>query len=157
MNAADARGASWGRRAIRSESNHAGGVGLNSRGNAEENVMPTYDARSTHLYRPVNDIAGLPAEPIPITDHVLLPWEKRCHALLECLNIRRYVSTEEKRRAVEDMGATIYAALTYYEKWAMCAANVLLTKGLITSDGLAQKIHDVRDRLSDPNLGERAP
>jgi hypothetical protein len=108
--------------------------------------MATHDTRSDLLYRPVNDIAGLPGEPIQITDHVLLPWEKRCHALLECLNLRRHVSTEEKRRAVEDMGATIYAALTYYEKWVMCATNTLLDKGLITSDELAEKIREVRAR-----------
>jgi hypothetical protein len=105
------------------------------------------DERSAHLYHPVNDVAGAEAPPIRIADHVLLPWEKRCHALLETFNARGVISTEEKRRGVEDMGQTIYAALTYYEKWAMCAANTLMNKGHITADELAARVHEVRARL----------
>lgn len=105
-----------------------------------------HDPRSSLLFHPVNDFGGQPGESLQITDHVLLPWEKRCHALLECLNWRGAVTMEEKRRGVEDMGATIYASLTYYEKWAMCAANVLMTKGLITPDELATKLAEVRAR-----------
>ena len=52
-------------------------------------------------------------------------------------------------RGIEDMGQTIYAALTYYEKWAMCAANVLVTKGHFTPDELAQKIAQVKRRFED--------
>lgn len=108
------------------------------------------DERTSHLYHPVNDLAGNPALPIAATDHVLLPWEKRCHALLETFNARGVISMEEKRRGVEDMGQTIYAALTYYEKWAMSAANTLLNKGLLTPDELANKIAEVRARVGAP-------
>ena len=101
------------------------------------------DDRTSHLYHPVNDLAGGLAAPIAITDHALLPWEKRCHALLETFNARGVITMEEKRRGVEDMGQTIYAALTYYEKWVMCAANLLMTKGHITSDELADKVAEV--------------
>jgi len=109
--------------------------------------MLKLDERSTHLFHPVNDLAGAQGMPIAMTDHVLLPWEKRCHALLETFNARGVISMEEKRRGVEDMGQTIYAALTYYEKWAMCATNVLLTKGHITADELAAKLAEVRTRF----------
>ncbi|MFT3699329.1 MAG: nitrile hydratase subunit alpha [Kofleriaceae bacterium] len=107
---------------------------------AESSVM---DARTSHLYHSVNDLAGAATTPIAITDHQLLPWEKRCHALLETFNARGVISMEEKRRGVEDMGQTIYAALTYYEKWVMCAANLLMAKGHITSDELADKVAEV--------------
>lgn len=107
------------------------------------------DERTQHLYHPVNDVAGNPGPPIAITDHQLLPWEKRCHALLETLNALGVLSMEEKRRGIEDMGQTIYAALTYYEKWAMCAANVLINKGLITPDQLSAKLIEVHARFEE--------
>jgi len=119
-------------------------------GTAPRDVMPNLDERANHLYRPVNDLAGAPAPPVVQTDHVLLPWEKRCHALLETFNARGVISMEEKRRGVEDMGQTIYAALTYYEKWAMCAANTLMNKGFISADELAAKVAEVRARFEAP-------
>jgi hypothetical protein len=82
-----------------------------------------------------------------ITEHDLAPWEKRTHALLECLYWRGVVSMEEKRRGIEDLGQTIYAGLTYYEKWALTAANRLMDKGLITQDELAKRMDEVRARL----------
>ncbi|HEY4055457.1 MAG TPA: nitrile hydratase subunit alpha, partial [Kofleriaceae bacterium] len=84
-------------------------------------------------------------------DHQLLPWEKRCHALLETFNARGVISMEEKRRGIEDMGQTIYAALTYYEKWVMCAANLLMSKGHITSDELTAKVNELH-ALQDVEL-----
>jgi hypothetical protein len=111
--------------------------------------MQELNERAKLLYRTVNDLGGLPREPLNLTEHPLLPWEKRCHALLESLNARGVVSMEEKRRGIEDMGQTIYAALTYYEKWAMCAANVLITKGHFTPDELAQKIAQVKRRFEE--------
>jgi len=105
------------------------------------------DEKSAMLHRMVSDIGGLPAEPLNITDHQLLPWEKRCHAFLETLAFLGVMSTEEKRRYVEDMGQTIYAALSYYEKWIMTASNFLVTKGYITPDELAAKIAEVRKRF----------
>ena len=52
-----------------------------------------------------NDIGGLESGPIPMVDHELLPWEKRCHALLDILDVHKIVNTEEKRRGVEDLGS----------------------------------------------------
>jgi hypothetical protein len=111
--------------------------------------MSKLDERESMLYRPVNDLGGLPAPPLNLTEHALKPWEKRCHALLETMNKFGVLSQEEKRRGIEDMGKTIYAALTYYEKWAMCAANLLMTKGHFTADELAAKVSEVRARFEE--------
>jgi hypothetical protein len=99
------------------------------------------------LPQPPNDFGGLPGDPMVLTEHELAPWEKRTHALLECLYWRGVVSMEEKRRGVEDLGQTLYAGLPYYEKWAVVAASRLMDKGLITQDELATKMDEVRARL----------
>ena len=105
--------------------------------------MPQYPK----LPGPVNDFGGHPAEPIVVADHELAPWEKRTHATLECLYWRGTMSMEEKRAAIEDLGATIYVGLTYYQKWITGAARRLLAKGLITQDELDAKIAEVRARF----------
>jgi len=102
---------------------------------------------SEPLPQPVNDFGGLPAPPMVIADHELAPWEKRCHATLECLYWRQVMSMEEKRRAVEDLGQTLYADLSYYQKWALGAAQHLMNKGLVTQDELAAKMDEVRARM----------
>jgi hypothetical protein len=101
-----------------------------------------------NLPTPVNDFGGLPAEPLVIAEHELAPWEKRCHANLETLYWRGVVSMEEKRRGIEDLGQTVYAGLTYYQKWALASAHLLLEKGLITQDELAAKMDEVRARMA---------
>ena len=93
-----------------------------------------------------NDIGGLPAERIQQTDHVLLPWEKRCHALADVLDFHKIINTEEKRRGVEELGRDAYDKLTYYERWVLAACNLLLAKGLITSEELARKLDQIRER-----------
>jgi hypothetical protein len=109
--------------------------------------MPTPDEL---IQRAASDLGGRPAEPLAITDHELLPWEKRCHALLDVLDQHKLVNTEEKRRGVEDLGGEIYAQLTYYEKWIVAAANVLMQKGVLTPDEIARKLEAVKARHEAP-------
>jgi hypothetical protein len=103
---------------------------------------------SQPLPQPVKDFGGLPAPPVVITEHALAPWEKRCHATLETLYWRQVMSQEERRKAIEDLGGTIYAGLAYYQKWALAVANHLMDKGLITQDELAAKMAEVRARMA---------
>jgi len=99
--------------------------------------MPEADELIKHA---ASDLGGRPAEPLVIGDHELLPWEKHCHALLDVLDRYKLVNTEEKRRGVDDLGGEIYGHLTYYEKWIVSAVNVLLQKGILTPDELAQQL-----------------
>lgn len=97
--------------------------------------------------RGANDLGGLPTEPIVVSDHELLPWEKRCHALLDVLADNRVLNTEEKRRGIDDLGSELLGKLTYYEKWVLAASNVLMQKAILTSDEIAQRVEAVHDRL----------
>jgi hypothetical protein len=93
-----------------------------------------------------NDIGGLPADRIERTDHVLEPWEKRCHALADVLDFHKIINTEEKRRGVESLGAELVGKLTYYERWIVVFANILFQKGVLTPDDLARKMEEVERR-----------
>jgi hypothetical protein len=95
-----------------------------------------------------NDIGGLPAERIEQVDHVLEPWEKRCHALADVLDFHKILNTEEKRRGVEALGAELIGKLTYYERWIVVFANILFEKAILTPDELARKMEEVSARHS---------
>jgi hypothetical protein len=95
-----------------------------------------------------NDIGGQDAGPIAITDHELLPWEKRCHALLDILDVHKIVNTEEKRRGVEELGSQMIGKLGYYERWIVSAVNVLLQKRILTPDEIGRKTEEVAARLA---------
>lgn len=96
-----------------------------------------------------NDIGGLPADRIVQTDHVLEPWEKRCHALADVLDYHKIISTEEKRRGVESLGSDLVGKLTYYERWIVAFANILFQKQVLAPDELAKKMEEVAARYPE--------
>jgi Nitrile hydratase beta subunit len=107
--------------------------------------MTASETLVTHL---PTDLGGGAAGPIAITDHELLPWEKRCHALLDILDVHKIVNTEEKRRGVEELGSEIIGKLGYYERWIVAATNLLLQKRILTPDEIARKTEEVAARMA---------
>ncbi|WP_025659688.1 SH3-like domain-containing protein [Rhizobium sp. IBUN] len=101
------------------------------------------------LKRLPNDVGGQEAPKIEQTDHELLPWEKRCHALADVLDFHKIINTEEKRRGVEALGSEMVAKLTYYERWIAAFANIAFQKRLITPEELARQMSAVEDRWRD--------
>ena len=96
-----------------------------------------------------NDIGGAPAGPIDRTEHDLLPWEKRCHALADVLDFKKIINTEEKRRGVEALGSDMIGKLSYYERWIVAFADILFQKGILTPEELARKMDEVEARFAD--------
>jgi len=92
------------------------------------------------------DLGGLPAGPIQQVDHVLEPWEKRCHALADVLDFHKIINTEEKRRGVEALGSEMVGKLSYYERWITTFANILFQKAILAPDELAEKMKQVAAR-----------
>ena len=109
----------------------------------------------TLITRLPNDIGGLAAAPIERTDHVLAPWEKRCHALADVLDFHKLINTEEKRRGVEALGNEIIGKLSYYERWIVTFANILFQKGVLTPEDLANRMREVEMRIASDD--EDAP
>lgn len=105
--------------------------------------------RPESVVRLPNDLGGVPAGPIARIDHPMQPWEKRCHALADVLDARKLVSTEEKRRGVEALGAQLIGALTYYERWAVCFAQHFFAKGVLTPKEVADRMEILTARLTE--------
>ena len=105
------------------------------------------------------DLGGLPADSIQQVDHALEPWEKRCHALADVLDFRKIINTEEKRCGVEALGAEMIGKLTYYERWIVAFANILLRKQILTPTEVALKMQELEERwpAAGTDSGEAEP
>lgn len=95
-----------------------------------------------------NDIGGFEAGAVARVEHLLEPWEKRCHALADVLDFKKLINTEEKRKGVEALGETLIGQLPYYERWIVAFANIAFTKGYFTPTELAEKMAEVEGRSS---------
>lgn len=94
----------------------------------------------------VHDVGGQPDAPEPFLEKVEEDWEMRTYIFCECLAWRGWWNAEERRRAENDLGATLYFGLPYYARWVTVAAKTMINKGLITPDELSAKIDEVRAR-----------
>lgn len=101
--------------------------------------------------RAYHDLGGRPGGPIDRTERVLEPWEKRVDAMVQLLSApeRGIVRVDELRRAIEGLGAEEYDRLTYYERWMAAVVNLLLEKGVLTTEELGRKLDEIRDRDRD--------
>jgi hypothetical protein len=95
----------------------------------------------------LHDVGGQPDLPVPFLEKVEEQWEMDTYVTCECLGWRGAWNSEERRRAENDLGATLYFGLPYYARWATVAAKTLIDKGLITPDELSAKLDEVRARL----------
>jgi hypothetical protein len=105
---------------------------------------------SNEAYAPlrhvVHDVGGQPDAPVPYLDKEEADWELRTYVLCEVLAWRGVWNSEVRRRAENDLGATLYYGLPYYGRWITVAAKTLVDKGLVTVSELAAKIDEVRAR-----------
>jgi hypothetical protein len=105
---------------------------------------------SNESYAPLrhvlHDVGGQPDAPVPYLDKQEADWELRTYVLCEVLAWRGVWNSEARRRAENDLGATLYYGLPYYGRWITVAAKTLVDKGLVTVSELAAKIDDVRAR-----------
>jgi hypothetical protein len=87
-----------------------------------------------------HDMGGRPSsEPLNLEEHTLADWEVLADALSVALGASGLRSTDELRRAMEDMPADDYLSLSYYERWVRGTEQLLIEKGVLTSDEIDRK------------------
>lgn len=96
----------------------------------------------------LHDVGGQPDLPVEYREKEEEAWEMNTYVTCECLGWRGVWNSEERRRAENDLGATLYFGLPYYARWATVAAKTLVNKGYITPDELSAKLDEVRARLA---------
>jgi nitrile hydratase len=103
------------------------------------------------MKRAQHDLGGvepLASELIERHEHALTHFDKNVDALMYLLSSRRIIRVDELRRAIESFTPEEYRRLSYYEKWLRAMHDLLVEKGMLSKDDLAQKIAILRARAS---------
>jgi len=91
--------------------------------------------------RNVHDIGGLDFGAVPLADHEMVDWAKRCNGLSLALRRKRLATLDEQRRHVESLGAS-YHQHEYFERQLLAWAQIVIDRGLITSAELGRMLAD---------------
>jgi Nitrile hydratase beta subunit len=91
-----------------------------------------------------HDMGGRPSDqPINNAEHALADWEIVADAVAQALGARGIRTTDESRRAMEDMPPEDYLSLSYYERWVRGTEQLLVEKGILSSEEIDRKMADV--------------
>jgi len=90
----------------------------------------------------INDIGGEDWGPIPLTQKETPDWAKLSTALRAALGDQGagLVNLHEGRRAREEMGYERYHALGYFEMGMQAIYDILVQKGVVTEQEVADRI-----------------
>ena len=103
----------------------------------------------------IHDIGGKVSDSnneINISDPPLTHWEKGIHALLVILSTFKpspLLTTDELRRAVENLEPSAYHNWDYYSKWAVCITQLLIERVVITETELYVELYG-ENRIDSP-------
>ncbi|WP_439155750.1 ScnB-like protein [Yoonia sp.] len=110
------------------------------------------DTTETYSGRRWHDMGGNAAGPIPTDDHDYALWEKRVDALMMIATAKGHFTVDGLRRVLEDMPASSFEQMTYYERWIASVNQNLIEAGIYTTAELARRMTDVAAR--GPTYGE---
>ena len=94
------------------------------------------------MKKSINDIGGEDWGPIPLTQKETPDWAKLSTALRAALGDKGagLVNLHEGRRAREEMGYERYHALGYFEMGMQAIYDILVQKGVVTEQEVADRI-----------------
>lgn len=91
-------------------------------------------------------MGGLPAGRVERREHEYAEWERRVDAMSVVLLLRKLVTVDERRRAIETLAPPDYDRLGYYERWVIALGQTLIQRGLLTTSELKDKMLEVERR-----------
>jgi hypothetical protein len=98
------------------------------------------------IERSHHDMGGLPAGKVEPTEHDYPEWERRIDAMVQLLRGGGKITVDELRKNIEALPPEAYDKLSYYEKWISSLTQTLIQRGVITTEELAHKMAEVRER-----------
>lgn len=101
--------------------------------------------------RRTHDMGGDPeAGSIDRSEHQLDDWELLADALNQVAGVKGLKTTDETRRAREDMESEGYLSMSYYERWIASLETVLVEKGVMTREEIDRKVKELEERWGEP-------
>ena len=96
----------------------------------------------------VHDLGGSPGGPIYRGQHEVEDWERLADAITTALDGKGIKTTDEHRRAIESLEN--YYELSYYERWIAGTEELLVEKGILTSEEIDEGAEEIGRRWSGP-------
>ena len=98
-----------------------------------------------------HDLGGQPGGgPIDREEHQLADWEILADGVSTALGAAGIRTTDESRRAREDMPPELYPQLTYYERWTYSTEQNLIERGILTREEIDRKVAELEERWGEP-------
>ena len=95
-------------------------------------------------------MGGLPAGKVEYTEHDYELWERRADALMMILSgikgAKLMITVDELRKNIERLPPDAYEAMNYYDRWVSSITQTLIERGVITTEELARKMAEIRER-----------
>jgi nitrile hydratase subunit beta len=93
------------------------------------------------MERAVHDRGGWPIDaPIDRSEHELADWEILMDAIVNALEDRGVMNTDEMRRGIESMPLAEYERASYYERWLFSTEANLTEKGILAPGELDERV-----------------
>lgn len=95
-------------------------------------------------------MGGLPAGKVEPTEHDYAQWERRVDALMVLLSGvkggKKLMTVDELRKNIEALPPDSYERMSYYERWVTSITQVMIQRGVITTDELGRKMAEIKAR-----------
>jgi len=97
-----------------------------------------------------HDMGGQPAGKVEYQEHDYEQWERRVDALMMILSgikgATRLITVDELRKNIEALPPDAYERMNYYDRWVSSITQTLIQRGVITTEELAHKMAEIRER-----------
>ena len=95
-------------------------------------------------------MGGLPAGKVEATEHDYEEWERRVDALMMLLSgvkgRRKLMTVDELRKNIEALPPEAYDRMGYYERWVTSITQVMIQRGIITTEELGRKMAEIEKK-----------
>ena len=95
-------------------------------------------------------MGGLPAGKVEPTEHDYADWERRVDALMVLLSGikggKKLMTVDELRKNVEMLPPDAYDRMGYYDRWVTSITQIMIQRGIITTEELGKKMAEVENR-----------
>lgn len=95
-------------------------------------------------------MGGLPAGKVKPTEHDYAEWERRVDALMVLLSGikggKRLMTVDELRKNIEMLPPDAYERMGYYDRWVTSITQIMIQRGVITSEELGKKMAEINER-----------
>ena len=95
-------------------------------------------------------MGGLPAGKVEPTEHDYAEWERRVDALMMLLSGikggKKLMTVDELRKNIEALPPDAYDRMGYYERWVTSITQIMIQRGIITTEELGRKMADIGKR-----------